>query len=541
MRKENSDFQTSFLSEAGSFLQNRDYFAYTTLDDFSCWVAVKGLDSDQEVDSAKIAVQAVLESFIAKPALSKRSIKSYINQAHKVLQKQSLRVRLKASIVVVVSDYRRVRCAVAGNARLYHFRNGVSIFKSHDQSLAQEIFDRQQRVVDTRQHEERDNLLTYLGQPSNFSPYISPKMKLHEGDVLLLSTAGFWKHVEDVEMIDALELAKEPTQYVDVLEEVLLSRQRKVVDNYTIAAVFINKVYQESNKKKMKYIKWLVASLITLLLVGGGAAFYQAKQVKKIAELTVDMKEYEKNGNLYFQDGNYSEAVMEYSQGRNVAKKLKDPIHRNLLATKLRITQLIIQGDEAAEAGDFSKAMEHYEKANKEGKLLQNFGKEDIETRIANMDSIVDIVESIKEGDALFNEEDYNGALDIYQKARTKARAIAFTGEPQIKTKIDETESKIAELTKAQQELRAEGLEKNGDRHYATQEYTKAIESYTVAQEIYQETGLIAKVLGLERKIMNANDKLLPVIPPVADVETPNNETDNSEQSLESEKFKEGK
>ncbi|WP_342559075.1 serine/threonine protein phosphatase [Metasolibacillus sp. FSL K6-0083] len=538
MRKENSDFQTSFLSEAGSFLRNRDYFAYTTLDDYSCWVAVKGLDSDQEVDSAKIAVQAVLESFIAKPSMAKRSLANYMRQAHKVLQQQSLRVRLKASIVIVVSDYRRIRCAVAGNARLYHFRNGITLFKSNDQSLAQEIFERQQQVVDTRQHEERDNLLTYLGQPSNFNPSISPKMKLHEGDVLLLCSAGFWKHVEDVEMIDALELAKEPAQYVDVLEEVLLSRQRKVVDNYTIAAIFINKVYQESNKKKMKYIKWLAAALITLLLVGGGAAFYQAKQVKKIAELTVDMKEHEKNGNLYFQDGNYGEAVMEYSEGRNVAKKLKDPVHRNLLATKLRITQLIVQGDEAAEAGEFAKAMEHYEKANKEGKLLQSFGKEEIEKRMANMDSIVAIVEETKEGDALFNAEDYNGALDIYQKARKKAIAISFTGEPQIKTKIEEAEGKVAELTKAQQELRAEGLEKNGDKHYAMQEYTKAIESYTVAQEIYQETGLIAKVLGLERKIMNSNDKLHPVPPTI---EVSNNEIDDLEQSLESEMFKEGK
>lgn len=99
---------------------------------------------------------------------------------------------------------------------------------------------------------------------------------------------------------------------------------------------------------------------------------------------------------------------------------MKDPVHRNLLATKLRITQLIVQGDEAAEAGEFAKAMEHYEKANKEGKLLQSFGKEEIEKRMANMDSIVAIVEETKEGDALFNAEDYNGALDIYQKARKR-------------------------------------------------------------------------------------------------------------------------
>lgn len=73
-------------------------------------------------------------------------------------------------------------------------------------------------------------------------------------------------------------------------------------------------------------------------------------------------------------------------------------------------------------------------------------------------------------------------------------------------------------MKKAQKELQAEGLEKNGDQSYARLDYEKAIESYTLAQEIYQETELIAKVLGLERKIMNANDKLNPT-PQTADID----------------------
>ncbi len=229
-----------------------------------------------------------------------------------------------------------------------------------------------------------------------------------------------------------------------------------------------------------------------------------------MAELTIEMKDHEKSGNLYFQDGNYDKALLEYSEGRNAAKKLKDPIHRNLLAKKLRITDLIINGDKSAEAGKFTEALEQYEKAKKEGKLIKNFGKEVTEQRIANMDTIVQIAETVKDGDLQFDAEDYNGALGNYQKARKKALAISFTGEPQIKTKIEETEAKIAELKKAQKELQAEGLEKNGDQSYARLDYEKAIESYTLAQEIYQETELIAKVLGLERKIMNANDKLNP-------------------------------
>ncbi|WP_347722656.1 serine/threonine protein phosphatase [Lysinibacillus capsici] len=548
MRKENSDFKTSFLSEAGSFLQNKDYFAYTELDDVACWVAVKGLDSDQEISSAELAVKAILEKFMEKPSMSRRSIKKYLRNAQAILQAQSLRVRLKASIVMVVSDYSKMIVAVAGNSRLYHFRNGTLSYKTTDQSLAQEIVNSRNRSLDISQHEERSNLLNYLGKPEDFKPFVSKKMKLLDGDVLVLCTAGFWEDVNEIEMADALEDTKDSEQYTDLLEEVLLSRQRNVVNNYTIATVFANKVYQETNKKKMKYIKMIAAALIVALVVGGSTLFYQAKQAKKMAELTVEMKDHEKSGNLYFQDGNYEKALLEYSEGRNAAKKLKDPIHRNLLAKKLRITDLILNGDKSAEEGKFTDALEQYEKAKKEGKLIKNFGKEATEQRIANMDTIVQIAEAVKDGDFRFEAEDYNGALETYEKARKKALTISYTGEPQIKTKIEETEAKIAELKKAQKELKAEGLEKSGDQSYARQEYGKAIEYYTLAQEIYQETELLSKVLGLERKVMNANDKLNPPpqapatdIDPSYEAAIPFEEGAAANESSDAEVMKEGK
>lgn len=534
MRRENSDFKTSFLSEAGSFMQNRDYFAYTELDDMVCWVAVKGLDTDQEMKSAELAVKAVLESFMEKPSLSKNSVKRYMKKAHQQLQIQSLRVRLKASIVIVVSNYSKLIYAVAGNSRFYHFRNGSLLHRSNDQSLAQEIVNEKNRSFEINKHEEKSNLLNYLGKPNDFKPYISKKMKLMDGDVLLLTTPGFWEDVNEVEMADALELAKDPIQYTDLLEEVLLSRQNKIINNYTIAAVFVNKVYQESNKKKMKYIKIIAAALIATLIVGGSTLFYQAKQAKKLAELAVEMKDHEETGNLYFEDASYEEALMEYSKGRNIAKKLKDPVHRNLLGTKLRVTQLIINGDKAAEAGKFPEAMEQFEKASQEGKIVKNFGKDVIQQKIANMDSIVQIVETTKDGDHQFDSEDYFTALASYEKARKKAVAISFSGEPQIKTKIEETEEKIAELKKVQKELKAKSLEKNGDNSYAKQDYVNALDSYVLAQEIYQETELLAKVLGLERKIMNVNEKLNPVLPtPVADVSPNLDPLESEEESSE--------
>ncbi|MEK5039337.1 PP2C family protein-serine/threonine phosphatase [Sporosarcina sp. FSL K6-3457] len=513
MRKDNSEFKTSFLSEAGSFIQNKDYFAYMELDDVACWVVVKGLDSDREVNSAELAVKAILEKFMEKPSMSRSRIKKYINNAQEVLQAQSIRVRLKASIVMVVSDYSKIICAVAGNSRLYHFRNGRLFYQSNDQSLARELLNGPDYSLGIDHHEERNNLLNYLGKPNAFQPFVSKKIKLMDGDALLLCTSGLWEEVSELEMADALEGVTEPGQYTDVLEEVLLSRQKKIIQNYTMVAIFANKVYLENKKKTMKTIKLIIISLFLLLLVGGGTIFYKVKEAKKAAEITAEMLEHEKTGNLYFDDGNYDGALKEFSEGRNAAKKVKNPIHRSLLAKKLRITQLIIGGDSEAQEGNLTEAITMYEKALKEGKQIQNFGTEEVELRITNMDAVVQILDAVKAGDFRFEAEDYSGALTIYEKARKQALDISYGGESDIKVKIDEAKEKIAELKRAQQELKAEVLEKSGDRSYDGQDFTKAIESYTLAQEIFQETDLLAKVLSVERKIMNAKEKLNP--PPV--------------------------
>ena len=39
MRKQNSTFKTAFLSEAGSKLENNDYFAYVELDRYACYLS----------------------------------------------------------------------------------------------------------------------------------------------------------------------------------------------------------------------------------------------------------------------------------------------------------------------------------------------------------------------------------------------------------------------------------------------------------------------------------------------------------------------
>ena len=124
MRKLNSKFNTNFVSEEGTFLQNKDYFAFIELDDYACYVIADGIDEDKELESAKIAVTAFIRDFTEKPTMNKFTIRKYLNNANNELIASSRNVRLKASMTVVVTNYSKLVYSVIGNTRFYLFKDG---------------------------------------------------------------------------------------------------------------------------------------------------------------------------------------------------------------------------------------------------------------------------------------------------------------------------------------------------------------------------------------------------------------------------------
>ncbi|KPV61232.1 serine/threonine protein phosphatase [Paenibacillus sp. A3] len=512
MRKENSDFKTSFLSEAGTFIRNKDYFAFTEQDDKACYVIARGLDSDTEKESAELAVKSVLGSFLDRPTLSRRKLKRYLWEAHELLQIESRRVRRKVSLTLVATDYTRMVWAVAGNTRLYQFRNGRLHTKSKDQSLSRSMAEAGELSEDRLdKHEERHNLLWYMGKPGAFEPFVSKKMLLSEGDVLLLCTPGLWENVDGAEMLDALEEVKEPAELVDTLEDVLLSRQSKQVPNYTAAAVYVNKVFKEDPKKKWKIIKRIALVLIPLLLLGGGAYLYTYKTAKAKVEAAAAILEREKSGDEAVQEKDYPGAVKEYSEARNAAIKVSDVVHMRLIGKKQKTAQLIVDGDGSFKDGNYAKAIESYEKAQKEAKQQSVYDEKDLEAKIAKARTYQQITELMKQGDQKLQAQDYEGAKETYAKAKKEAQQADFaSGEKELAAKLEAADAKIAGVFKEKKQLDADKLEKKGDQSYTAQAYEQAVTSYAMAQEIYQEIGMLEKVLGVERKITKAQEKLNP-------------------------------
>lgn len=269
MRKENSAFRTKFISEAGSQLVNADYFAFVELDNYACYCIADGIDNDRMKESAKMAVTAVIDSFYQRPGFSKGLIRHYLEEAHRVLLKEAGTVRLEASVLVIVTDYKRLRWGNAGNARIYQWRNGKIIHKSKDQSLSQNMAEHGEIAIDKiEEHEERHNLYCYAGQRGKFKPDVSSKIKLADGDILSLMTCGIWENTGVPELLDSIEDAKAPEDVCTGIEEVILSQRLRNIQNYTFCCIYIDKVYKNPNRQRnMKIVKRLLIPLIIILFI----------------------------------------------------------------------------------------------------------------------------------------------------------------------------------------------------------------------------------------------------------------------------------
>lgn len=285
MRRDNSVFKTKFISEAGSFLRNADYFAFVEMEDYACYCIADGIDDDKKRQSAEIAVSTVITRFSEKKKMSKRYLKQYIDAAHKELLKETKDVRLEASILIMVTDYRKMRYIQAGNARLYHWRNGRIAHKSADQSLSQAMADNGEISIDKiQEHEERHNLFCYLGQPGIFKPYTSKKIKLADGDIVTLCTRGIWENTGEPELLDAIEEASEPEDVCTGIEDIILSQRMKLISNYTMSCTYMNKVYQNPKRKALikKILKIAIPVVLVLAVLGAMLGFRAVKKNNKI-------------------------------------------------------------------------------------------------------------------------------------------------------------------------------------------------------------------------------------------------------------------
>jgi serine/threonine protein phosphatase PrpC len=281
MRKKNSEFETGYFSETGLTPTHKGHFAFIELDDFACWVAAEKLDSCEEKNSAKIVVEQVLDQFIQKPSLSKSRIKQYLDTAHRKLTSESEKIMLRSSLAMVVTDYSNIVWAVAGNVRLYHFRQGNFNFRSKDQTMAQLMLDAGNLgEEEINMRNERNALINYLGISTEFKPWISNPYPLEDGDQILFCTLGFWENLKTAEIVRSLSALNNSEECATKLREVLLNREAKPARNYMIAVISMSRVAKSASLPLQGLLR-KVAIFVFLALLGGiGFLFNQGANIK---------------------------------------------------------------------------------------------------------------------------------------------------------------------------------------------------------------------------------------------------------------------
>jgi len=504
MRKINSEYKTAFVSEAGSELINNDFFGFVELEDFACYVVADGLYKGADAESAKLAIDTVVRKFLERPSLKKRALQGYLKAANtRLLNSGKTRQRLKTSITVVVTNYEKMRYASAGNTRMYLYRGGHVLAQTADTSYAQQLVTKEGSSQDKlSRHRERNNLHTYLGQKSGFAPRISKKIKLQESDVITLFSRGIWENVEDSELLDVFsEVGNDPREAVDNVEELLLSRQPKELENYTFAAIFVNKVFEDPNRKKRirKIIIISVVAVVLLAIIILVIFFWNRNR----QQIRADMEDHLTRVVTLVEQGNYSRALTDAEEADALARRLRDRDRLAEIDTYMQLIQAVLFGDSLLDDGRYQEAQDAFRRAIRYARDAE-VGYADINRRLEVTEEYINFFALMELGDSLVARGSYERALYYYARAREQASALFFSaGRQQALDAIadvhermtraaeaaaaDAAEEREADRERAAALLAAAELIAQGDRHFAVGDYVAARAFYQMAREMYQE------------------------------------------------------
>lgn len=519
MRKQNSEFKTAFTSEADCDLKNTDFFGFVELDDYACYVVADGIDDQMDAVSARLAVAAAISAFSEAPSMGKRALRTCLRAANNALiQETGSKRKLKASVIIVVTDYVKLRYGQAGNVRLRLYRNGFIKYQSMDQSLTLDMVKEEKVEPDkVAIHEERNNLYAYLGQEKEFHPYISKKIKLANTDAIALYTRGIWENIDEGELCDVYaEASNEPQELVDNVEEMLLSRQPQDLGKYTFVTLFVNKVFIDPNKKRrIRRVVMVIAIILIVIIVAIVVlTILHNRRVKKREQMEAGYLDTIE----YIQIDNYVRAQECCEDALDLAEDLKDRTMMKELGDYKKLIESVLAAQEHMDAQRYTDAQKAYREAAVRSVYVDSLGLDYINDRLALTADYITIYDLISLGDTLALNLQYDKAEEKYLEAKAVAGKIYF--DDGRKSAIDALEKLYADQ-KAEKEAeeadRKEQLDQQtaganymvqGDVAFAQGDYEGAKVYYLSAQQMYSEMDDQTQRLAAEEKLQITVDKI---------------------------------
>jgi serine/threonine protein phosphatase PrpC len=218
-------------SRKGGRLANQDRIGYSYTPDTIVMVLADGLGGHAKGEvAAQLLVDVVLGMFqkLAKPALDDVTefLLDSVYTAHETVNDyasgHALKDMPRTTCVICVIQAGRAYWAHVGDSRLYHFSRDELISRTRDHSAVQHLLDDGLITEDeVNTHPDRNKLYNSVGGLILPNIELSAGVTLHEGDVLLLGSDGFWSELETDEMLSTLRvysLKQSLTQLLDHAE-----------------------------------------------------------------------------------------------------------------------------------------------------------------------------------------------------------------------------------------------------------------------------------------------------------------------------------
>lgn len=476
MRKNEADFVTKFFSEAGTKLKNNDYFGYVQLDNYAVWAVADGFDEEEGADVvSKIAVDSAIEYFMLRPGFNTAVIKEMFEYSNlKVKEKQDEAERyslMHTSLMIVISNYNSFLYGNVGNTRLYHISGRYIVLQSSDDTIAQLLVEENAlNIEDIKYHRQRNDLLQAIGDFGKIKPNILENpVELKEGDIICLSTIGFWENIgeKDIE----IELSRNTEEkWLKSLEQKIIASVRENIENYTFVSVKINRTASPEpfRKDRRKIWKSIIIAGILAFSVILALTFWNIRKRNKIMK---QISSYEEKAEEEIMKRNFGNAVEEFKLEIGEYEKLK-PKSRGIIGF---LTNSKNRGNEI------------------ERKI------EGVKSKIGQTEKLGRSFQIINEGNELFNSGNYDEAVQKYTEAGHILKENAYKRE---ELNIDEILRTLEARIQSSSNLKeAKMNEIIGNAAYSEGNYAKARESYKNASEIYLENGRADYVSKMEKKI----------------------------------------
>ena len=329
--------------------------------------------------------------------------------------------------------------------------------------------------------EEIHNLTEYLGREKRVRPFVSKTMELTEGSTILFATSNLWGRLSEIEILDAYEYTKTGKEFLEILQELLLSLQEEHdqrMGSFTAAFLYIEKTFKEDIQKKKKrkrmILMVIVILAVILIIISIVILCIRALDRKKIKEVeTCD-----KRGTRYMNYTNYNKALTEYEQAVEKAEGLSlnnwqyIEEKRELLETvtdREAILTLYQEAEAAYQAGEYEQALKLYTQIQKEA-VYQGFDtlSADAKKKTEEITIRMQIMQYISLGDMYQSTEDYDEALFQYNRALSElSKMIDLQMQGDVQAKIFAIRQTQKENAQAAQEAQQEAQQQKEEEEAA--------------------------------------------------------------------------